>query len=174
MIKSANDCSQDEELDNEEAFIFKKESSNTQRGELRVKVDGKSSDQRPNTPWSKLSATEQRRRRKINDRFQMLLKFHKKNCFHWFIHLARKLNSDGKIDTVPTLHNLNEDKLSGFEEKGKANNIGHLPGWKGRHGTQWNETEIIFFINSLAYSNYEEATMSTIDKDGWLHTGDVV
>ncbi|KAK4257280.1 hypothetical protein QN277_006888 [Acacia crassicarpa] len=72
MIKSAKDCSQDEELDNEEAFIFKKESSNTQRGELRVKVDGKSSDQRPNTPRSKHSATEQRRRSKINDRFQML------------------------------------------------------------------------------------------------------
>ncbi|XP_054821944.1 transcription factor BIM1 isoform X2 [Prosopis cineraria] len=73
MIKSAKDCSQDEELDNEEAFIFKKESSNTQqRGELRVKVDGKSSEQRPNTPRSKHSATEQRRRSKINDRFQML------------------------------------------------------------------------------------------------------
>ncbi|XP_028753784.1 transcription factor BIM1 isoform X2 [Neltuma alba] len=72
MIKSAKDCSQDEEPDNEEAFIFKKESSNTQRGELRVKVDGKSSDQRPNTPRSKHSETEQRRRSKINDRFQML------------------------------------------------------------------------------------------------------
>ncbi|KAF7806297.1 transcription factor BIM1 isoform X1 [Senna tora] len=71
MIKSAKDCAQDEELDNDEALIFKKESSITQRGDLRVKVDGKSTDQRPNTPRSKHSATEQRRRSKINDR-QML------------------------------------------------------------------------------------------------------
>ena len=32
MLKSAKDCSQDEELDNEETFILKKESSNTQTG----------------------------------------------------------------------------------------------------------------------------------------------
>jgi len=31
-------------------------------------VDGKSTDQKPNTPRSKHSATEQRRRSKINDR----------------------------------------------------------------------------------------------------------
>lgn len=37
-------------------------------GELRVKVDGKGTDQKPNTPRSKHSATEQRRRSKINDR----------------------------------------------------------------------------------------------------------
>jgi hypothetical protein len=37
-------------------------------GELRVRVDGKSTDQKPNTPRSKHSATEQRRRSKINDR----------------------------------------------------------------------------------------------------------
>ncbi|XP_073010819.1 transcription factor BIM2-like isoform X2 [Typha latifolia] len=44
--------------------------------ELSVKIDGKGSgsgtDQRPNTPRSKHSATEQRRRSKINDRFQIL------------------------------------------------------------------------------------------------------
>lgn len=72
MMKSAKDCTQDEELENEEAFFLKKESSNTPREELRVKVDGKSTDQKPNTPRSKHSATEQRRRSKINDRFQML------------------------------------------------------------------------------------------------------
>jgi hypothetical protein len=33
-----------------------------------VRVDGKSTDQKPNTPRSKHSATEQRRRSKINDR----------------------------------------------------------------------------------------------------------
>ncbi|KAI4315309.1 hypothetical protein L6164_028133 [Bauhinia variegata] len=30
--------------------------------------------------------------------------------------LTRKLNSDGKVDTMQTLHNLNEDELPGFEE----------------------------------------------------------
>ncbi|WJX90126.1 hypothetical protein P8452_72057 [Trifolium repens] len=72
MMKSAQDCAQDEELENEGTFFLKRESSNTQRGELRVRVDGKSTDQKPNTPRSKHSATEQRRRSKINDRFQML------------------------------------------------------------------------------------------------------
>ncbi|KAK7292143.1 hypothetical protein RIF29_07868 [Crotalaria pallida] len=71
MMKSAKDGSQDEELDNEETFFLKKESSTNQRAE-RVKVDGKSTEQKPNTPRSKHSATEQRRRSKINDRFQML------------------------------------------------------------------------------------------------------
>ncbi|KAK8587474.1 hypothetical protein V6N12_021963 [Hibiscus sabdariffa] len=43
------------------------------KGELRVKVDGKSApDQKADTPRSKHSATEQRRRSKINNRFQML------------------------------------------------------------------------------------------------------
>lgn len=37
-------------------------------GNLSVKVDGKGNDQKPNTPRSKHSATEQRRRSKINDR----------------------------------------------------------------------------------------------------------
>ncbi|XP_020227619.1 transcription factor BIM1 isoform X2 [Cajanus cajan] len=71
MMKSARDSAPDEVLENEETFFLKKEPSNTQR-ELRVKVDGKSTDQKPNTPRSKHSATEQRRRSKINDRFQML------------------------------------------------------------------------------------------------------
>lgn len=46
----------------------------TTRGDdLMVQVvGGKSTDQKPNTPRSKHSATEQRRRCKINDRFQML------------------------------------------------------------------------------------------------------
>ncbi|KAJ6800085.1 transcription factor BIM2-like isoform X2 [Iris pallida] len=44
-------------------------------GEMAVKVDGRGgsgSDQRATTPRSKHSATEQRRRSKINDRFQIL------------------------------------------------------------------------------------------------------
>ncbi|GMI67366.1 hypothetical protein HRI_000405900 [Hibiscus trionum] len=43
------------------------------KGEMRVKVDGNSApDQKANTPRSKHSATEQRRRSKINNIFQML------------------------------------------------------------------------------------------------------
>nr|WIE96078.1 basic helix-loop-helix transcription factor [Loropetalum chinense var. rubrum] len=70
MIKSAKGTLDDEE-DDEEEFILKKEAS-SHKGELTVKVDGKSNDHKANTPRSKHSATEQRRRSKINDRFQML------------------------------------------------------------------------------------------------------
>ncbi|XVF08881.1 hypothetical protein REPUB_Repub07fG0042500 [Reevesia pubescens] len=75
MIKSAKDNAQDDDFEEDEDFVLKKESSTTihGKGELRVKVDGKSApDQKANTPRSKHSATEQRRRSKINDRFQML------------------------------------------------------------------------------------------------------
>ncbi|KAK4578570.1 hypothetical protein RGQ29_028604 [Quercus rubra] len=46
--------------------------------------------------------------------------------------VTKKLNSDGKVDTLQTLHNLNEDELAGFEEAWKGNVKGHLPGWE--HG----------------------------------------
>ncbi|KAH7549248.1 hypothetical protein JRO89_XS13G0004200 [Xanthoceras sorbifolium] len=75
MIKSAKGSSQDDDLDDDDEFLLKKENSGTTlKGELRVKVDGRNADQKPNTPRSKHSATEQRRRSKINDRqvFQML------------------------------------------------------------------------------------------------------
>ncbi|KAE8036873.1 hypothetical protein FH972_009506 [Carpinus fangiana] len=76
MIKSAKvGNAEEDDLDDEEEFVLKKEPSTSvttaHRGELRVKVDGKGSDQKANTPRSKHSATEQRRRSKINDR-QML------------------------------------------------------------------------------------------------------
>ncbi|KAL2935774.1 Transcription factor BIM1 [Bienertia sinuspersici] len=71
MIKSAKGPHSTEEEDDED-LSFKKESSSSQKGDLRVKVGGKSSDQKAITPRSKHSATEQRRRCKINDRFQML------------------------------------------------------------------------------------------------------
>ncbi|WCJ35792.1 basic helix-loop-helix (bHLH) DNA-binding superfamily protein [Euphorbia peplus] len=73
MIQSAKGCSQDDNLDEDDEFVLKKETpSPIHKGELRVKVDGKSTDQKANTPRSKHSATEQRRRSKINDRFQTL------------------------------------------------------------------------------------------------------
>ncbi|KAJ6794857.1 transcription factor BIM2-like isoform X1 [Iris pallida] len=52
---------------------FGRRDSSFQKVDLTVKVDGKNSDQKqPSTPRSKHSATEQRRRSKINDRFQIL------------------------------------------------------------------------------------------------------
>ncbi|CAN1796248.1 Transcription factor BIM1, partial [Linum perenne] len=64
MMKSAKG---DEDLEDDEDLILKKESP-PPTTELIVKVDGKNSDQKANTPRSKHSATEQRRRSKINDR----------------------------------------------------------------------------------------------------------
>ncbi|KAB2633644.1 transcription factor BIM1-like [Pyrus ussuriensis x Pyrus communis] len=79
MKYAAKGSAQEAELDNEEEFVLKKETSTTTtnatttyKSDLRVNVDVKSSDQKANTPRSKHSATEQRRRSKINDRFQML------------------------------------------------------------------------------------------------------
>ncbi|XP_008783041.1 transcription factor BIM2-like isoform X1 [Phoenix dactylifera] len=54
---------------------FGRSQGSSQKVELNVKVDGKGSGQKPGTPTtprSKHSATEQRRRCKINDRFQIL------------------------------------------------------------------------------------------------------
>ncbi|XP_062154644.1 uncharacterized protein LOC133862788, partial [Alnus glutinosa] len=39
---------------------------------------------------------------------------------------TRKLNSYGDVDTLETLHNLNEDELAGFEEAWKGNAKGNL------------------------------------------------
>ncbi|XP_019189759.1 PREDICTED: transcription factor BIM1-like isoform X3 [Ipomoea nil] len=73
MIASSKSVREDDgDLEEEEEFVIKKEQSLHPKGNLSAKVDEKSSDQKPNTPRSKHSATEQRRRSKINDRFQML------------------------------------------------------------------------------------------------------
>nr|KJB20819.1 hypothetical protein B456_003G166700 [Gossypium raimondii] len=45
--------------------------------------------------------------------------------------VTRKLNSDGRVETMQALHNLNEDELSGFEEAWNGNARKHLPGWSG-------------------------------------------
>ncbi|KAK8511367.1 hypothetical protein V6N12_033641 [Hibiscus sabdariffa] len=74
MITSAKGSAQYDDFEEDEDFIPKKQSSTTthSKGDLRVKVDGKSAaDQKANIPRLKHSATEQRRRSKINDR-QML------------------------------------------------------------------------------------------------------
>ncbi|KAL6856889.1 hypothetical protein ACP4OV_018271 [Aristida adscensionis] len=46
--------------------------------------------------------------------------------------LTRKLNSDGHVNTLQTLHNLNEDGLAGFEESWQKNARDNLPGWDPR------------------------------------------
>lgn len=46
--------------------------------------------------------------------------------------LSRKLNSDGRVDTMQTLHNLNEEELGGFEQAWEGSAGGHLPGWQQR------------------------------------------
>ncbi|KAJ4778843.1 BHLH transcription factor [Rhynchospora pubera] len=59
--------------EDEEEFVRRQGSS--LQGELTVRVDGKNGDNKlgtPTTPRSKHSATEQRRRCKINERFQIL------------------------------------------------------------------------------------------------------
>ncbi|XP_010257913.1 PREDICTED: transcription factor BIM2 isoform X2 [Nelumbo nucifera] len=72
MMKSAKGH-QEEEEDDEEEFASRKEVP-FQKVDLTVKVDGKNINQKTATltPRSKHSATEQRRRSKINDRFQIL------------------------------------------------------------------------------------------------------
>ncbi|KAH7577783.1 hypothetical protein JRO89_XS01G0298800 [Xanthoceras sorbifolium] len=49
--------------------------------------------------------------------------------------VTRKLNSKGKVDTMQTLHNLNEDELSGFEEVWKGNVKMHMPDWRDEFDT---------------------------------------
>nr|GEX34691.1 hypothetical protein [Tanacetum cinerariifolium] len=43
--------------------------------------------------------------------------------------VTRKLGTDGKVDTVQTLHNLNEDELTGFEQAWEGNADRQFPGW---------------------------------------------
>ncbi|PIN11801.1 hypothetical protein CDL12_15591 [Handroanthus impetiginosus] len=43
--------------------------------------------------------------------------------------VTRKLDSDGKVDTMQTLHNLNEDELAGFEKAWSSSADKHLSGW---------------------------------------------
>ncbi|KAL6545473.1 hypothetical protein OROGR_009347 [Orobanche gracilis] len=70
MITSAKNDQEEDDEDNE--FAIKKDHSSHSKGNFSVKVEAKIADQKPNTPRSKHSATEQRRRCKINDRFQKL------------------------------------------------------------------------------------------------------
>ncbi|XP_004972999.1 uncharacterized protein LOC101780982 isoform X1 [Setaria italica] len=46
--------------------------------------------------------------------------------------LTRNLKSDGHVNTLQTLHNLNEDELATFEESWRRNARDNLPGWDPR------------------------------------------
>nr|QDL88395.1 transcription factor BIM2-like isoform X6 [Cymbidium ensifolium] len=59
-----------EDDDDDDEEFGRRESSSHK--EMSVKIDGKTGEQKASTPRSKHSATEQRRRSKINDRFQIL------------------------------------------------------------------------------------------------------
>ncbi|XP_027113059.2 uncharacterized protein [Coffea arabica] len=43
--------------------------------------------------------------------------------------VTRQLNADGKVDTMQTLHNLDEDELAGFDQSWRGSADMHLPGW---------------------------------------------
>ncbi|GFP84536.1 transcription factor bim1 [Phtheirospermum japonicum] len=68
MITSAKNDQEEDDDDEEDEFVIKKEPSSYPKDHLSVKIEAKIIDQKPNTPRSKHSATEQRRRSKINDR----------------------------------------------------------------------------------------------------------
>ncbi|CAH9078590.1 unnamed protein product [Cuscuta europaea] len=72
MLGSARSAQEEDDEEEEEDFVIKKEPSAHPKGDISAKDVGKGNNQKPNTPRSKHSATEQRRRSKINDRFQML------------------------------------------------------------------------------------------------------
>ncbi|CAN8274180.1 unnamed protein product [Cochlearia groenlandica] len=50
--------------------------------------------------------------------------------------VARKLTSDGRVDTTQTLHNLEEDELPGFEQSWSGNATTQLPGLSGSFGSK--------------------------------------
>ncbi|GLT84427.1 hypothetical protein SLE2022_026590 [Rubroshorea leprosula] len=52
--------------------------------------------------------------------------------------VTRKLNTDGKVDTMQMLHNLNEDELANFEEAWNGNVKGYLPAWDDGFGMHEN------------------------------------
>ncbi|XP_024993244.1 uncharacterized protein LOC112527008 isoform X2 [Cynara cardunculus var. scolymus] len=49
--------------------------------------------------------------------------------------VTRNLGTDGKVDTVQTLHNLDEDELAGFEQAWKGTADMHIPGWNEEFNT---------------------------------------
>ncbi|CAN7132582.1 uncharacterized protein LOC103834264 isoform X1 [Brassica rapa] len=57
--------------------------------------------------------------------------------------VARKLNSDGRVDTTQTLHNLNLDELADFEQSWSGNARMQLPGRSGSFGSNYREQPML-------------------------------
>nr|XP_018679220.1 PREDICTED: transcription factor BIM2 isoform X5 [Musa acuminata subsp. malaccensis] len=74
MEAAASRSSRGYQVDDEEEAFGKRQGSSSSHKDSSIKAEGRafSSEERPNTPRSKHSATEHRRRTKINDRFQIL------------------------------------------------------------------------------------------------------
>lgn len=51
--------------------------------------------------------------------------------------VTRKLGTDGEVDTVQTLHNLNQDELASFEQEWEGNADRHIPGWNEEFNSFW-------------------------------------
>lgn len=61
--------------------------------------------------------------------------------------IIRKLDSEGKVDTIQTLHNLDEDELASFEETWKGN-ASRLPsGWIGGLNCSGRASDLLFGQN---------------------------
>ncbi|KAL6324497.1 hypothetical protein AAG906_013309 [Vitis piasezkii] len=70
MVKPTRSHQEEEEDDDED--IIARNDPSSQKGDLAMRADGRSVDQKVSAHRSKHSATEQRRRSKINERFQIL------------------------------------------------------------------------------------------------------
>ncbi|GAB2299140.1 hypothetical protein Dimus_033212 [Dionaea muscipula] len=137
MLKSAKGLEAKEEEDEEEEGDFAvKNESTSQKGELQVKVEEQSSDRRASTPRSKHSATEQRRRCKINDRFQMLREL--------IPHGNQKRDKASFLLEVITYIQFLQEKVEKYERS--------YPGWNHEHA------------NLPSWSNCHRPTESSVDK----------
>ncbi|XWS37234.1 hypothetical protein CRYUN_Cryun19dG0026000 [Craigia yunnanensis] len=150
MIKSAKGSAQDDDFEEDEDFVIKKESSTSthNKGELRVKVDGKSApDQKANTPRSKHSATEQRRRSKINDRQQFFCRFQ----------MLRDIipHSDQKRDKASFLLQVIEyiqflqEKVNKYEGTYQGHEPSKLMPWRNNHRPTENYADQSRAINGV-------------------------
>ncbi|XP_042490831.1 transcription factor BIM2-like isoform X2 [Macadamia integrifolia] len=127
MMKSAR-VPQEEEEDDDEEFVIQKDGP-SQKGNSTLKIDGKSpTDQKPVTPRSKHSATEQRRRSKINDRFQILREL--------IPHSDQKRDKASFLLEVIEHIQLLQEKVHKYEQLCPGWNPGptKLTPWRNSHG----------------------------------------
>ncbi|XP_027334968.1 uncharacterized protein LOC113849327 [Abrus precatorius] len=89
--------------------------------------------------------------------------------------LSRKLNSDGKVDTMQTLRNINEDELTGSEEEWKGKGQKYMPGWSGsiEAGRNNGQAELArqggWALLSTEYTHPVGTTSEVSDKVGSSH-----